>query len=41
MTTDDLDKFLADSTSKGYDEALVLAGQMSSAHSHAHTLQKV
>ncbi len=29
MTTDELDKFVADSVTKGYDEALVLAGQMS------------
>ncbi len=31
MTTDELDKFVADSVAEGYDEALVLAGQMSSA----------
>ena len=31
MTTDKLDKFVAGSVAKGYDEALVLAGQMSSA----------
>lgn len=31
MTTNELDKFVADSAAKGYDEALVLAGQMSSA----------
>lgn len=31
MTTDELDKFVEESVAEGYDEALVLAGQMSSA----------
>ena len=31
MTTNELDRFVADSVTKGYDEALVLAGQMSTA----------
>lgn len=31
MTTDELDKFVQDSVDSGYDEALVLARQMSSA----------
>lgn len=31
MKTDELDKFVEDSVAKGYDKALVLAGQMSSA----------